>query len=333
MRSQLNQILDENGVVILDGALATELERRGAVLHDSLWSARLLLENPTLIQQVHADYLTAGAHVITSASYQATFAGFAQRGISHEQAVELLRLSVQLALNARSEFLRGMRDEGKLAIDSSVTRNSQFAIRNSLVAASVGPYGAYLADGSEYRGDYGLTIEQLMDFHRERMAVLLESGADLLACETIPCWEEGMALVRLLNEFPAAQAWLSFSCKDGTHVCHGETFAECVALANDSPQVVAVGVNCTAPEHIESLVHIAAIATHKPILVYPNRGETWDGANKCWLPTSNGVSFNQVMQRAYNAGARLLGGCCRTTPEDIRGLAEKFGRGEYPLNQ
>ena len=194
-----------------------------------------------------------------------------------------------------------------------------------MVAASVGPYGAFLADGSEYSGNYGLTAEELMAFHRERMAVLLASGADLLACETIPSLLEGQALLRLLAEFSEARAWLSFSCKDGEHVCHGEAFADCVALANQSPQIVAVGVNCTAPDYIESLVRIAKGVTDKPIVVYPNRGEGYDPVQKCWLPGTEQLSPIETAKRAYAAGARWIGGCCRTTPEDIRQMAETLG--------
>ena len=186
----LDRFFAHRDFVILDGALATELERRGANLNDALWSARLLLEDPDLIRQVHYDYLAAGADVITTASYQATFAGFARRGLSHEQAAGLMRLSVQLALEARELLLGAIRQTAPDA-------------KRPLVAASIGPYGAYLADGSEYRGDYELSMAELMAFHRPRMAVLAASGADLLACETIPCQIEGEALVALLREFPA----------------------------------------------------------------------------------------------------------------------------------
>jgi len=304
-------MLKQQGVVILDGALATELECRGANLDDPLWSAKLLIEQPDLIRQVHYDYFVAGANVATTASYQATFPGFAQRGIDHAQAADLMRLSVQLAIDARAEFLQ----------------NSQSPVSNLppahlLVAASVGPYGAYLHDGSEYRGDYGLSVEELIDFHRPRMAVLAASGADLLACETIPSLLEAQALVELLAEFPAMTAWLSFSCRDALHVSHGEPFANCVALANASPQIVAVGVNCTAPRFVEPLLHSVAGITDKPLLAYPNSGERWDGVHHCWLADGGTTDFAEPAQRWYAAGARLLGGCCRTSPADIGRMAQ-----------
>lgn len=302
------QFLGDDGVVILDGALATELERRGANLNDALWSARILLEDPDLIRQVHYDYLVAGADVITTASYQATFAGFARRGLDHEQAAELMRLSVRLALEARDAFwAEPAHRAGRM---------------RPLVAASVGPYGAYLADGSEYRGDYGLSAAELMEFHRPRMVVLATSGADLLACETLPCQAEGEALVALLEEFPGMPAWLSFSCRSGEEVADGGPFAACAALANGSDQIVAVGVNCTAPRYVEDLLVAARAATPKLLLCYPNSGEAWDPLNNCWIGTTGVTDFHTPAQRWHAAGASLIGGCCRTTPEDIRDMRE-----------
>lgn len=304
----LQPLLTRKPVVILDGALATELEQRGADLKDPLWSAKILLEEPALIRQLHEDYFTAGADVAITASYQATFPGLAARGLDAEQSAALMRLSVQLATHARTDYCTHHADDPT-------------AQRPLLVAASVGPYGAYLHDGSEYRGDYGLTVEELMAWHRPRLAVLATSGADLLACETIPSLAEGEALVRLLAEFPDTAAWLSFSCADGEHVCHGERFVDCVAMAAASPQIVAVGVNCTPPRYIESLLQQATTVTQKPLLTYPNSGEHWDAANQCWLPGSGVADFAAAAQRWHAAGARLIGGCCRTTPADIAALA------------
>ena len=294
------------GVVILDGAMATELEKHGADLNHALWSAKLLTENPSLIKQVHLDYLKAGADVITTASYQASFDGFAKQGYAKEKAIELMQLATRLAIEARDEVLGSDSSRGSLP----------------LIAASVGPYGASRADGSEYRGDYGLSIEELMLFHRERMNVLAASGADFLACETIPCPEEAIALINLLKEFPDVKAWISFSCKNETAVCSGVNFAECVALANASEQVIAVGMNCTPPQFVESLVRIAVTVSKKPVIAYPNKGEIWDAQNKCWLPGSAHTDFTTEAIRWRNAGATLIGGCCRTSPEDIKQLRQ-----------
>jgi homocysteine S-methyltransferase len=323
MQNPIQSFIEQNGVVVLDGALATELERRGADLRDPLWSARVLLEAPALIRQVHYDYFVAGADVATTASYQATFMGFARRALNAAQAADLMRLSVQLACEAREEYIRIANCELRVATpDDFATRNSHL---RPLVAASIGPYGAFLADGSEYRGDYGLSVEELMDFHRPRMAVLAASGADLLACETIPCLAEGEALVRLLAEFPKMPAWLSFSCCDEAHVCHGERFVDAVALANRSEQIVAVGLNCTPPRFVEPLLRLAAGVTNRPLLAYPNSGERWDAASHCWVEGSGVTAFGEPARRWYAAGARLIGGCCRTTPEDIWEIAQALG--------
>ena len=301
MSSLFDSFIEKNGVVIIDGAMATELEKNGADLNHELWSAKLLAENPGLIKQVHLDYLEAGADIITTASYQASFTGFEKQGYTKEKAIALMILATTLAIEAREEALK----------------NNWIGQPLPLVAASVGPYGASLADGSEYRGHYGLTVEELMDFHRERMEVLLNSGADLLAFETIPCPKEAVALIKLLKEFPKAKAWLSFSCKSETELCDGSSFAEAVALANQSDQIVAVGVNCTSPRFVESLVRIAITVSNKLIIVYPNKGGKWDAENKCWLPDDKQNDFINMSIQWNHAGAKLIGGCCRTSPGDI----------------
>ncbi len=306
----ITPFLEQQRAVILDGALATELERRGADLRDPLWSAKLLLENPGLIRQVHYDYFAAGADVATTASYQATIAGLAQRGLDREQAANVLRLSVALAQQARDEFWQDVAHrQGRL---------------KPLVAASIGCYGAYLHDGSEYRGDYGLSVQQLLDWHRPRIAILADSGADLLACETVPCLIEAEALVKLLSEYPSMPAWLSFSCQDESRLCHGESFADAVQLANAAANIVAVGVNCTAPRHIDGLLDSVADIARKPLVVYPNSGETWDAERHCWQGTAAEPDWRECVVLWQRAGARLIGGCCRTTPATIRQISESL---------
>src|SRR5262245_23353007 len=280
------------GPVILDGGLATELERRGADLRDPLWSAKLLLDDPGLIRQVHEAYVAAGADVATTATYQLSFEGFARRGLNRGQTVDAIRLGVRLAREAGPK----------------------------IVAASVGPYGAFLADGSEFRGDYGLSVRQLIDWHRPRLEVLAASGADLLACETIPCQAEAEALVRLLEDFPQTSAWFSFSCRDERRVSHGETLAACAAVVNQCPNAVAFGVNCTAPQLVEGLLQSVADVTRKPLLAYPNLGGVWDGKEQVWRGGEEG-DWAAAASRWLAAGARLLGGCCRTTPAHIQQIA------------
>jgi len=300
-------ILDHYPALVIDGALATELERRGCDLKDELWSARVLLEQPETIRQVHLDYFKAGADSAITASYQATIEGFAKRGLNENEAITLIQRSVRLAMEARDQFW----SDGS----NRVGRPKPF------VAASVGPYGALLADGSEYRGNYGVNEKELMDFHRPRMKALIEAGADILACETIPCLIEAQAIAKLLKEFPNITAWISFTAGDGKHISEGQVFADCVKQLEDNPQIAAIGVNCTSPEYISSLICEAKKATIKPVLVYPNSGETYDATKNDWKGDPVYESFGEQAREWYDAGARMIGGCCRTTPEDIRVIA------------
>ncbi len=300
-------ILEQVPVMILDGGMGTELERRGADLSDPLWSARMLIDSPHLIEQIHYDYFQAGADVAVTASYQSTLEGFVRRGIETSKAEELLLSSVRLSCRARERFWA----------EPSHRRNRV----SPLVAASIGSYGAFLADGSEFSGDYGLTLNQLMDFHRPRLKLLASSDADLIAFETIPSKLEGMAVLRLLEEFPRTVAWMSFSCRSGSQVCHGEPFLECVALADTCEQIVAVGLNCTAPRFVESLLR-SARGTEKPLVAYPNSGEIWDATSHSWISKADTIPFGQAARLWYTSGARLIGGCCRTAPEDIAAISD-----------
>ena len=246
--------------LVLDGGLATQLEAQGADLSDRLWSARLLVEEPDQIVAAHLAFFRAGAQVATTASYQATFEGFAARGLDHDAAADLLRRSVELADRARAQAL----DEG--------------VPEPLFVAASIGPYGAMLADGSEYRGGYGRTVAELADFHRERFRVLAGTGADVLAVETIPEIAEARAMAVLLGELPGTAAWISFTCADGGHLRGGTPIEEAVLAITDAPGVVATGVNCTAPEHVDELIGRIRSVSSLPIAVYPNSGEGWDAS-------------------------------------------------------
>jgi homocysteine S-methyltransferase len=284
------------GPLVLDGGMATELERGGADLRDALWSARLLKDDPGSIRRVHEAFFDAGADVAISASYQASFSGFADRGIEAEEAASLMRLSVALAREAA-------------AADGS----------DRLVAASVGPFGATLADGSEYRGDYGLSAGALAMFHRPRFEALLEAEPDLLAIETIPSIVEAEALVTLLEDYSEARAWISFSCRDGACISDGTPFADAVALAASSDRVIAVGVNCTPPGFIPSLLDGAE--TTKPLLVYPNVGSTWDAVSRSWILEGERPDPGASAATWRSAGATIVGGCCGTTPDDIRAIA------------
>lgn len=299
----IEEILKHQRIAIIDGAMATELEARGCDLNDDLWSARVLLEQPELIRAVHLDYFNNGADIAITASYQATVDGFAKRGLSREQALDLIRKSVQLAQEARDEFWA--KEENRVG-----------RIR-PLVAGSVGPYGAYLADGSEYRGDYILSEDELIAFHRPRIEALIASGADLLACETIPCGIEARALIRLLAEFPNMFAWFTFTAKDGEHISNGERIADIAAFLDGQPQAAAIGINCTSPLHIPSLVREIKQNSSKPIIVYPNSGEYYSAVTNTWHGETSSDKFGLQSKEWFENGATLIGGCCRTTPGHI----------------
>lgn len=300
----IEKLLQKQNIIVLDGALATELENRGCDLNDSLWSAKVLMEQPELIQQVHLDYFNAGADVAITASYQATVEGFAQQGLNKNQAIELIKKSVQIAKDARDEFWS----------DEKNRNNRQYP----LIAGSVGPYGAFLADGSEYRGDYQLTESELIDFHRPRIEALIDSGVDLLACETIPNFVEAQALVKLLNEFPNASAWFTFTAKDGEHISHGEKTADVAKWLDSYLQVAAIGINCSSPLHIPSLIQEIKKNTNKPIIVYPNSGEVYVSVTNSWHGETSSESFGLQSKDWHQHGASVIGGCCRTTPEHIK---------------
>ena len=286
-------------VLITDGGLATELEARGHDLSDDLWSTRLLVDAPDEIVAVHCAFFRAGASIATTASYQASFDGFAERGIGRDDAARLLRRSVELARAARDE-VGGQR----------------------WVAASVGPYGAALANGEEYVGRYGLSVAQLADWHRPRMEILADAGADVLALETVPDVDEAEALVGLVHDL-GVPAWLSYTIA-GTTTRAGQPLADAFAVAIDVPEIVAVGVNCCAPDDVEHAIRVAWETTGKPVIVYPNSGERWDGDRRTWVGTSGWSA--DLAPRWVAEGARIVGGCCRVRPADIAELAANVGQ-------
>lgn len=287
------------GPVLLDGGLSNQLEAQGCDLSDALWSARLLADAPEQIEAAHLAYLRSGAQVLITASYQATFEGFGRHGIGPERTGALLARSVELARRAAGAARRA--DPG----------------REVWVAASVGPYGAMLADGSEYRGRYGLTVRELERFHRPRMAALAEAEPDVLALETVPDVDEAEAVVRVAEE-TGLPVWLSYSVEGG-RTRAGQPLEEAFAVAAGREAVVAVGVNCCDPAEAEEAVRVAVAVTGKPAVVYPNSGEGWDAGGRGWTGRS---TFDPGRVRAWTgAGARLVGGCCRVGPDRIKELA------------
>jgi homocysteine S-methyltransferase len=313
--TKLSHMLDDGANLTLDGALATELEAHGCDLDDPLWSAKVLLEQPHLVKRVHLDYFRAGASVAITASYQATTLGFARRGLGREEALDLVALSVRLADEARREYLVENPGAGPL-----------------LVAGSVGPYGAYLADGSEYRGEYHLSQNEFLDFHRPRVSALVNAGADFLACETLPSLSEAQSLLALMNEFNV-EAWLSFTLRDGSHISDGTPLAQVAELCKEQPLAVAIGVNCVPLDLVSPALKALGEATKIPLVAYPNSGESYEALTKTWGPAATGdrpagrdargpLSLSEGMPIWRELGARLIGGCCRTTPQDIAAVAK-----------
>jgi len=285
-------------VTILDGGLSTALEQQGAVVDGALWTARLLADEPERIARAHRDFFEAGADVATTATYQASERGFLAAGFGDDQARALIRRGVTIACDARDDLV---------------------SVRPGLrVAASVGPYGAVLGDGSEYRGGYGLSAARLRDFHGPRLELLAEAGPDLFAVETIPDLEEAVVLVALLDDI-GLPAWFSYSVR-GTATCAGQPLTDAYAALSDSSVLIAAGVNCSDQADVLGAITASAQATGLPGVAYPNRGGLWDSATKTWS-RAHAVDHD-LIEGWVAAGARYIGGCCGYGTADIAGLAK-----------
>jgi homocysteine S-methyltransferase len=286
--------------VVVDGGLSTQLTRLGAEISGTLWTGRVLLDNPAAVTRAHSDYVAAGADVVITASYQLSRWGFEQVGLSRTDADEALRASTRAA---------------RAAVDGTGVR----------VAASIGPYGAILHDGSEYRGRYGLSRRQLVDFHRARLDVLVATEPDLLAVETLPDVDEAEAIVEVLADYPDLPAWISFSAADGARLWAGQSIEEAVAVAESAPSVIAVGVNCTDPRHVASLVSRMHEATDLPLVVYPNAGGAWDAGDGEWhgsVTVDPDEAFpDSAVEEWLRCGVQGVGGCCGTDDRSIRRVA------------
>lgn len=302
--SRFVRALERRGPTILDGGLATQLEAQGHDLGTKLWSAALLRSDPQAIAHAHRAYLEAGAECIISASYQASRQGFMALGIPAEDADRLIASSIEVAIAVRDAFVREHPE-------------MPFA---PLVAASVGPYGAVLHDGSEYRGRYGIDRAALRSFHEPRLRLLDECGADVLACETIPDRDETDVLGELLAT-TRTPAWISFSCRDGRAISDGTPIAELAARFREHPKVLAVGVNCTAPQFITPLIRqIRRAVPHKAVVVYPNSGERYDAHDNSWHGTVTPLDCAAAAGEWRAAGATFIGGCCRMGPPHIAAM-------------
>ncbi len=308
MRTALEETLKKTGILVIDGSMSTALELLGCQLNDSLWTAKVLIEQPELIRRVHYDYFHAGADCGITCSYQATIPGMTARGLSEAQAEDVISKSVTLFQEAREQWWQ---DEGQ-----------RLGRAWPLCLGAVGPYGAYLADGSEYRGNYGVSDQVLREFHRRRMELLWNAGADLLLLETQPSFHE-VLIEAELAEALGADYWVSFSCRDGRHTWEGDLVADCArALSKDHPHLKMIGINCTAPQFVESLIGELRGACDLPVAVYPNSGETYDPTTKTWHGDGASLSFGAYARKWMEAGASAVGGCCTTENSHIRSVAK-----------
>ena len=291
--------------MLLDGGLSNELGKQGCNLNQKLWSAKMLETTPETIIKAHLAYLNAGAQCIITSSYQASIPGFMAIGYDRATAETYLLKSVQLAEAAIKRFMT-----------SGVNRAKPF------IAASIGPYGAYLADGSEYHGNYGVSDKKLRAFHISRIRVLDCSNADFFACETIPSFQEAKVLAEILKETKKS-AWMSFSCKDEHHLNDGTNIEECAAFFAKHPRVFAIGVNCTAPKYISGLIKsLKERSGTKKIVVYPNSGEAYNAESKTWVGLADPNLFAAMAKEWLELGSDILGGCCRIGPEHIKSIGE-----------
>ncbi|MBE6006718.1 MAG: homocysteine S-methyltransferase [Sarcina sp.] len=310
--STIQEIIDKNGVMVIDGSMSTALEHLGANLNSKLWTARALAESPELVKQVHLDYFRAGADCGITCSYQATIPGLMANGSTREEAEDLIARSVRIFLEAREEWWEA---EGRKAGRSW-----------PLCLAGIGPYGAYLADGSEYRGRYGVSDQVLDDFHRRRMEILHEAGADILLIETQPSLHEALLAAGIAEEL-GADYWISFSCMDEKHICEGDLIRDCAkAFAKDHPHLRMIGVNCSKPVYIAGLIKELRAGLQEaakdggrmiPIGVYPNSGEEYDAVTKTWHGVGDAKSFGEYAMDYMKAGADAVGGCCTTVASHV----------------
>lgn len=290
------------GPLTLDGGLGTLLESQGHDLSSSLWSARLLLDEPDAIRAAHAEYFMAGARVCITSSYQVSYEGMDAAGYRRSEVDAVLARSVLLARDARS--------------DAGLSQDEAW------VAASVGPFGASRADGSEYTGAYGLDVDQLRAWHRPRLRVLADARPDVIAVETVPSLAEVEALCLELSGL-GVPAWISVTIANGA-LRSGESLAEAFAVADAVEEVVAIGVNCCDIGEVSAALGVQQRVSDKPAVVYPNSGEQWHARGRRWSGTANEISASASEWIA--GGARLLGGCCRVGPDQISAIAEAVAK-------
>jgi homocysteine S-methyltransferase len=305
--------LDLSGLRVLDGGLATELERAGCDLASPLWSGEVLRTQPERVLAVHRSYLESGADCLLTASYQLSAMGFREIGLTAPAAQQAARTAIQqsvaLAEQARREYAHAEITAGRKP-------------RRIWIAGSLGAYGAALHNGAEFHGNYNVEHAELVAFHAERINAMRDTNADFLAFETIPSLAEAEAILQALSQQSDLAAYISFTCRDDAHTGHGEPIEQCARLLDTASNIIAIGVNCTAPRHILALIQAIRADTAKRIAVYPNSGETWVPKTRGWTGTSDPGLFGNLAATWRKAGADWIGGCCRTGPQHIRAISQ-----------
>lgn len=286
--------------IVLDGAMSDELEKQGVKTNNKLWTAIALVDQLSKVYHAHEDYFNAGAELVITDTYQANVQAFEEAGYSKKDAEKFVKDAVKIAKKTRDDF------EKKTG-------------KHNYVAGTIGSYGAYLANGNEYRGDYELSENEYLDFHLPRLNLVLEEEPDLLALETQPKLDEPVAVLKWLKGHdPQMLVYVSFTLKDTKHISDGTTIAEAVTKINKYDQVFAIGINCVSPSLVQDALIELGRYTEKPLVVYPNLGASYDPKIKQWRKFNQKFDFNVLTKKWYEIGARLIGGCCTTGPREIK---------------
>ena len=297
-----------NHTVVLDGAMSTPLERLGADTNNDLWTAKALIDNEELVYEVHKMYFEAGADLIITDTYQANVQAFEKVGYSEKEARNLIKKAVKIAQKARDDY------ENRTG-------------KHNYIAGTIGPYGAYLANGSEYRGDYELSTKEYQQFHLPRIEELVNAGVDILAIETQPKLDEVLAILELLKEkYPQQKVYVSYTLSDDDTISDGTPLPRAIHALEDYSQVIAVGINCVKLELVEPALKNMKEITDKHLIVYPNSSAVYDPKSKTWSQPKTSATFEELIPNWYEAGARIIGGCCTTGPKEIKAVADFIKR-------
>ncbi|UQS86266.1 homocysteine S-methyltransferase [Nicoliella spurrieriana] len=301
--SKISQWAQQQPTILIDCALSYGLEQRNIQLNNKLWTASALQSHPDIIKAIHKDYFNAGSNMTVTDTYQGSVPGFIDAGYTKEQAIELIQRSVKLAREAQAEVT---------------------VPQTTWVAGAIGPYGAFLADGSEYVGNYGISEAELIKFHQDRLQTLVEAGVDLLAFETIPDFTELKAIKQLLSQYPGIDAFVSCSIKDAHHISDGTDLLEVQALLETIPNVIAYGFNCNHPEFTVpglTYLHDHQTNANQSLIVFPNSGAHYDPSTKEWSQAT-AFSFGKAAKEWQAAHAKWIGGCCEVSVQDERDMRD-----------